>query len=179
MRERTKDIISPEPFPECPDCDSSQCTIRDEDHTTQYGKGDDATEVTYRIPVCICDVCGCRWTGPEAEEIRHNAICRALGRLTPEEVRAIRDQYGMSQLDFSELTGLGEASLSRWETGSQIQNAACDRLLRLLGADPRNVVRLQQAMNEPKTTVGNRFRVIEITPDLRQRQSRFQLRRAG
>ena len=46
----------------------------------------------------------------------------------------------MSRADFSRLTGLGEATLNRWENGILIQNAANDRYLRLL-KDANNVPR--------------------------------------
>lgn len=38
----------------------------------------------------------------------------------------------MTRAQFSEITGLGEATLARWEAGAVIQNRANDRYLRLL-----------------------------------------------
>jgi len=84
----------------------------------------------------------------------------------------------LSQAEFSRITGFGEASLSRWETGMQIQNAACDRLLRLIDADPRNLELLRRIADASSPQLP-RFQVIELTPELRERQRSFMLRRAG
>ena len=54
--------------------------------------------------------------------------------LTPWEIREIRKKHDLSRAAFAELTGLGAASLGRWETGALIQSLANDRYLRLLAA---------------------------------------------
>lgn len=133
-----------DPLPECPDCESTDVSIDEREQRFRYGRGPDAVELTCSVPVYTCSHCGCQWTGGKAEDARQEAVCHYLGRLTPREVRGVRDRHGLSQAEFSRITGLGEASLSRWETGAGIQNAACDRLLRLLQADARNLARLRQ-----------------------------------
>ena len=112
--------------------------------TFKYGVGKDGIEITCSVPVYTCSQCQFTWADWVGEEARHAAICRHFGLLTPAEILAIRDSYHLSQAEFSRITGLGEASLSRWETGAQLQNAANDRLLRLVRADPRNLRRLQE-----------------------------------
>jgi putative zinc finger/helix-turn-helix YgiT family protein len=139
-------------MPECPDCGSTQFTTEERAQTLQHGRGDSGIEVPCVVPTFVCSNCGCEWTGHEAEELRHHAVCRSLRRLTPKEVLAVRQAYGLSQLDFSRITGIGEASLSPWDTGSQIQNAACDRLLRLLLADSRNLSILRQLADAPPSS---------------------------
>ena len=57
---------------------------------------------------------------------------RLLGRLSPQEIRGIRNTYSFTQQEWAEVTGFGLASIKRWETGSWIQNEAADRLLWLL-----------------------------------------------
>ena len=52
--------------------------------------------------------------------------------LTPEEIRGIRKRLGLSRSALAKLTGIGEASLSRWESGIKIQTPGYDRYLRLL-----------------------------------------------
>ena|ERR1035438_3455340 len=139
-------------MPECPDCRSTLFTTVERAQTLRHGRGDNGVEVACVVPTFVCSNCGCEWTGHEAEAIRHDAVCRRLTRLTPKEVLAVRQAYGLSQLDFSRITGIGEASLSRWETGSQIQNAACDRLLRLLVADSQNLLILRQLADAPPSS---------------------------
>lgn len=128
--------------PECPDCEATDADLEKLPQTFRYGRGEGAVDLTCQISVYKCRRCGARWTDGASEDARQEAVCRHLGRLTPAEVKAVRDLYGLSQADFSRVTGLGEASLSRWETGAQVQNAACDRLLRLIKEDPRNFDRL-------------------------------------
>ncbi len=101
-----------------------------------YGVGDDVVELSVDIPVHTCDQCKVCFTGREAEVIHHEAVCRHLGVLTPEEIRGIRKQYGLSRAAFARLTGFGKASLARWERGELIQNTSSDRYLKLL-LDPR------------------------------------------
>ena len=118
------------PLSECPDCDSTDLRLDYRQQSFRHGHGDNAVDLSCEVPVYTCNQCGCEWTGADAEDARQIALCRHLGRLTPEEVRGIRETYGLSQAEFSRIAGIGEASLSRWETGAQLQNASSDRLLR-------------------------------------------------
>ena len=51
----------------------------------------------------------------------------------------------MTRAAFAQATGLGEASLNRWENGVLVQNAANDRYLRLL-AIPEVMSRLNDLL---------------------------------
>ena len=115
----------------CPQCGNSMTTTWQQ-HCFRYGDEGSGPELTVEIPVRHCEVCGESFLDWETEEIEQRAVCEHLGVLTPEEVRQIREDYGMSRSAFSKLTGIGEASLSRWEKGSHIQNRANDRYLRLI-----------------------------------------------
>jgi putative zinc finger/helix-turn-helix YgiT family protein len=117
---------------------------------------DDGTEVMVvaeDVPVEVCDNPECReqLSGPEAASIRHMAICRALGLLTPVEIRAIRDGLKLTQAEFARLTRLGEATICRWERGRLLQNPALDRYLRLIASGEDNV-RLLRRLQEPQET---------------------------
>jgi DNA-binding transcriptional regulator YiaG len=46
---------------------------------------------------------------------------------------------GLTQKQFAHLLGVGEATVSRWETGAQIQQRAMDRFLRVCLASPAAV----------------------------------------
>lgn len=164
------------PIAECPDCESIESSIEICNQIFDYGQGPDSVELSCDVPVNTCQHCGCQWTTHTAEIARHEAVCRHLKRLTPAEVKDIRERNCLTQLQFSELTGLGEASLSRWETGVQIQNAACDRFLRLIDMDEKNFHRLEAISESERAVPPFQFRTITITPQLRSRQSRFQLR---
>ena len=108
----------------------------------QYGSGESAVELSAEMPVYTCQECAFEFGGVEAEEIRHEAVCRHLGLLAPREIVAIRKSMGLSRMQFAEIAGVGIASLKRWETGTLIQNAANDQLIYLM-TFPKNVERLK------------------------------------
>src|SRR5205807_9610189 len=81
--------------------------------------------------------------------IRHEAICRALRLLTPAAIRAIRERLGPSQEQFAQLTGIGKATISRWECGRLLQNRALDNYLRLL-AHSGEAVRFLEHLHDPE-----------------------------
>jgi putative zinc finger/helix-turn-helix YgiT family protein len=141
MKERESD--KPNLALQCPNCGkASLSTVRETENIT-YGSGKDAAEIPVELPVRACSECGFQYTDEEAEDIRHDAICRHLGLMTPGEIVALRKRYNMTRAEFANLTRLGEASLARWETSQLIQNAANDQLLYLLSFES-NVERLQK-----------------------------------
>jgi len=107
--------------------------------------------VAENVPVERCDnpKCGEELSGPEAARIRHEAICRALGLLTPDEIRAIREGLSLTQAEFARLTRLGEATICRWERGRLLQNPAMDRYLRLIASSEDNI-RFLQRLQDPE-----------------------------
>ena len=90
----------------------------------------------------------------------------------------------MTRARFAQVTGLGEASLNRWENGLTIQTHANDRYLRLL-ARPEIMRQLEELVApEPPVeqivvVAGNRFRTLEVTPALLAEQEGFRLRKAA
>jgi HTH-type transcriptional regulator/antitoxin MqsA len=60
------------------------------------------------------------------------------GLLTPEQVLAVRQKYGLTQPDFERLLGVGTNTVVRWERGTVPQNSAADSLLRLIDRFPEN-----------------------------------------
>lgn len=89
------------------------------------------------VPVRRCEACGEESADYRAEDIKHEAVCRFLGRLAPSDIRAFREQFDLTQTRLAEITGLGVASIRRWESGNQILSLSVDRYLRLLFAEPR------------------------------------------
>lgn len=72
----------------------------------------------------------------EADRQISAAFRREARLLAPEEIRQGREKLGLTQKQFAALLGVGEATMSRWETGAQIQQRAMDRFLRLCFASP-------------------------------------------
>jgi putative zinc finger/helix-turn-helix YgiT family protein len=52
--------------------------------------------------------------------------------LSADEIRSIRERFGLTQIALAHLLRLGENTLSRWESGRNVQTAAMDILLRLI-----------------------------------------------
>jgi DNA-binding transcriptional regulator YiaG len=95
------------------------------------------------LPVWHCS-CGFSWTDSRAEMIRTEAVCKHLRVFSSSEIIAIRrDLWGVSQEEFARITGIGVATLKRWELGIVIQNKSMDNYLRLL-LYPENEERLRK-----------------------------------
>ena len=146
-------------------------------HTFQYGVGELAATLAVRLPVRRCDHCDFDYLDDAGERLKHEAVCRHLGVLTPQEIRRIRGCHGLSRQAFAKLTGIGEASLGRWENGIKIQTPANDRYLRLL-ACPGMLAVLNRIASPPIAAERSRskFRLIELSSALMQRQESFNLR---
>ena len=173
-----------QPEPACPMCGDSGVTTSWNRHTFDYGTGDSAVELTVSVPVRRCDTCEFEYLDETAEHLKHEAVCQHLGVLPPTEIRRIREDFRMTRARFAQVTGLGEASLNRWENGLTVQTHANDRYLRLL-ARPGIMRQLQElvAIETPSQPVaapiGNRFRMLEVTDALLKEQESFRLRKVA
>ncbi|MCY4051589.1 MAG: type II toxin-antitoxin system MqsA family antitoxin [Gammaproteobacteria bacterium] len=166
----------------CPMCGTDRTITKWNPLVFNYGSGKTMVELSVRVPVRRCDACDFEYLDEESEHIKHNAVCQHLGVLTPTEIRGIRGQFDMTRAQFSQLTGIGEASLNRWENGLSIQSYAYDRYLRLVTV-PNNSNYLEKFLSpvNPSTTnlAGGKFRAIEITDHMQKQQQDFQLRKAA
>ena len=153
-------------------------------HTFTYGTGESAFDVKVDLPVRRCGPCDFEYLDEVSEELQHTALCEHFGVLTPNEIRRVRAHHGMTRARFAEVTGIGEASLNRWENALNIQTHAYDRYLRLL-ALPGVMQQLQEIVERrpsvrTDTSEGeDRFRTLEITDDTLRGQESFRLRPAA
>ena len=160
----------------CVMCGSSDVKTRQIEDNFEYGSGNSRVFLNAVIPVHSCVKCSFEFTGNKADDLRHEAVCRHLGLLTPREICNIRKN--MSKAEFSRQTGIGEASLSRWERGYLLQNTAMDNFLYLLGL-PGNLETLRKRHSTPAHTESRPvFQCIKITDSLKERQAKFSLRKA-
>lgn len=151
----------------CPDCESSHLVNKFENEAMEYGAGDSATIINVAIPVTHCLNCGFSFTGSDAANLRHDAICRHLNLLTPLEIRQLRVSLGLTQEGFSKLSGIGVASLGRWEASQLLQSKSHDKLMRLMG-NAQNIKQLkQEARTESQKNIegNNFFRPRALNPD--------------
>lgn len=168
----------------CPLCGTDEVTTSWKRHVFDYGSGESVAELSVNVPVRSCASCELEFLDEPAERLRHEAVCRHLGVLTPAEVRRLRESHGMSRAGFAQVTGLGEASLNRWENGLNIQTHANDRYLRLLKHP--GIMRQLQALTEPQAPprsaivmVGERFRALQVNSAVLKEQESFRLRIAA
>jgi putative zinc finger/helix-turn-helix YgiT family protein len=54
------------------------------------------------------------------------------GLLSAEEIRGIRERFGLTQGELARLLHLGANTISRWESGRNVQTEAMEMLLRLI-----------------------------------------------
>ena len=169
---------------ECPMCSSQSVDTRLESDTFEYGsKKNDLVKLTVSVPVRKCNECGFEFIDADAEDIRHTAVCKHLGRMAPIEIRALRNSYGLTRKQFSDITLLGEASLARWENGELIQNAAYDQLLLLL-MNKENMESLIRKFNNKDITIEpinndpgrmRKFRALDDFGELAEQAKKFKL----
>ena len=103
--------------------------------------------------VAICQKCGSKIFD---EELDSRSLERAYSRyrekhklLSPDEIRTIREKYGLSQRALARLLGWGEVTIHRYESGA-IQDKVHDSTLRLI-EDPQNMGKIFEA-NRNKLT---------------------------
>ena len=168
----------------CPLCGTDEVTTSWKRHVFDYGSGESVAELSVNVPVRSCASCELEFLDEPAEGLKHEAVCKHLGVLTPAEIRRIREDYGMSRVALAQVTGLGEASLNRWENGLNIQTHANDRYLRLLKHP--GIMRELQALTEPPApprpavaVVGEQFRALKVNSVVLKEQKSFRLRIAA
>lgn len=61
------------------------------------------------------------------------------GLLSAAEIRAIRERFGLTQADLARLLRFGANTVSRWESGRNVQTAAMDILFRLIRDLPGSI----------------------------------------
>lgn len=100
--------------------------------------------VEYKAHVRHCSVCGGEYAPTELEEenfrTAYGIYRQRHNLLTPEQIRAIRDKYGLSQRNFSRLLGWGDITVHRYEAGA-LQDAAYNVMLVLID-DPLNALQV-------------------------------------
>jgi putative zinc finger/helix-turn-helix YgiT family protein len=82
------------------------------------------------FPVLKCQNCGELVLDEEANDRLFSALRSAAGLLAPAEIRRQRETLGLKQRELASLLQISESTLSRWETGAQMQQRCMDKFLR-------------------------------------------------
>jgi putative zinc finger/helix-turn-helix YgiT family protein len=120
------------PYPwKCRTCREREVRPAEVDYSTEVEH--DGRTYHVRVPglaVLRCDACGALVLDDEALEKVSNAFRYEAGLLMPAQIRKKREALGLTQKQLAVLLGVSEWSLSRWETGAQIQQRAMNNLLK-------------------------------------------------
>jgi putative zinc finger/helix-turn-helix YgiT family protein len=71
----------------------------------------------------------------DARRLQEDAIAiyrKKHGLLSADEIRGIRKRFGLTQSELAHLLHLGANTISRWESGRNVQTEAMEMLLRLI-----------------------------------------------
>lgn len=112
-----------------------------------------------------CQVCQEIFPDAEANREISTAFRSHAKLLTPQQIRRNRETLGLTQRQMAALLSVAEASISRWETGAQIQQRSLDKLLRLFFASSavRGSLTDEQKMSQLGVVVTSQMEVYSIT----------------
>lgn len=125
--------------------------------------------VKTKAKILICPECGNEFYSEKFDNstlIRvYNIYRKRHNLLFPEEIKKIREQYGLSQSDFTTLLNWNNNAISKYESGS-IQNKDRNDLLLFL-QEPKNMITY---LTEHKTSLDEKqkIKLLDIAKNLQQ-----------
>ena len=121
--------------------------------------------------VLVCTECGEEFYSEELDNTTlvqaYNEYRRRHKLLLPEEIKKIREQYGLSQRSFAKLLNWGDKTICRYENGS-IQDKAHNSLLLFL-REPENM-RTYLMENEVVLNERQKGKLLAIVENLEQNE---------
>ncbi len=136
------------PFPwRCSNCREQSLYEATVDHTTpMFHDGREYTVTVKDLKTPKCKSCGIVHPDDEAMEAITIAFMQQIKLLTPAQIREHRIKADLTQVELAAALGVADATVSRWETGMQIQQRSLDNLLRLFFGVPqvRKILTSQQ-----------------------------------
>jgi putative zinc finger/helix-turn-helix YgiT family protein len=125
--------VNQKPFPwKCPVCREKKVSPVRTNYSLAVEHDGRAYEVTvHDVELPTCSQCGEVIVTHDVSARVSAELRRVAGLLQPEEIRQKREELGLTQKQLASAVRIAESTLSRWETGAQIQQRAMDLLLRL------------------------------------------------
>jgi putative zinc finger/helix-turn-helix YgiT family protein len=119
------------PFPrKCPNCREQAVWPTNVDYTAEMGHDGSMYQVTVPgLEVLECRQCQARMLSDESSEKLNDALRLRVGLLTPREIKQKRKDLGLSQQELADYLQVAPETVSRWETGAQIQQRTMNRHL--------------------------------------------------
>jgi putative zinc finger/helix-turn-helix YgiT family protein len=125
----------------CPECNDDSPTRIEHREITSKIKGE---EVTVCVPVRVCETCGesiyDEDLDTDAQQKAFDVYRKRHNLISPDELRHLRHQYGLTQQGLSTLLGWGAVTIHRYEMGS-LPDEAHNQVLRFI-KDPANMLQL-------------------------------------
>lgn len=118
--------------PKCSQCRQRSMVLESIPYTTQIehdGRKYQVSILDFLVP--RCSNCSEVSIDREAEQGIDREFRREAKLLAPEQIRNNREALGLTQRQLAASLKIAEATLSRWETGGQVQQRSLDTLLRL------------------------------------------------
>ncbi|ADD03324.1 transcriptional regulator, XRE family [Thermoanaerobacter italicus Ab9] len=151
----------------CPVCGKEQETKVIEKEEVSNVRGD---EIKALARIRVCSVCGEELFDEELEEENiqrvYDIYRKKHGILSPEEIKRIRESYGLSQRAFAKLLGIGEASIARYETGALPEKSLSNMIMLL--KDPKNMQKLLEK-NEDVLSQREKARLLRRLEEMSER----------
>ncbi len=126
----------------CPNCRELVETKVESRVETYPVKGED---IPVSATVRVCEACGEDIFDENLDErtlaLAYEEYRKRKGLLTPQEIRSIRESFGLSQRGLAELLNWGEVTIHRYENGA-VQDEAHNSVLLALRDNPQFVLNL-------------------------------------
>lgn len=125
----------------CPNCEKETTLerIRDEEVIDVRGE-----KIAVDVEYFRCTECDAEFRDPRSDEDplddAYREYRRRHGMVQPEEIKAFRKRFALTQQQLADLLGWGAVTLSRYENGA-LQDEAHDTVLRLV-MEPENLLEL-------------------------------------
>jgi putative zinc finger/helix-turn-helix YgiT family protein len=110
------------------------------------------------IEILECDACHNRVLPSAAFAAVMDKLRIEAGLLTPTEIREKRKSLSLTQEQLASDLKIAKETVSRWETGGQIQQRAMDLLLRLYFDVPEVREHLKQSQGAPSSAIAAKLR---------------------
>lgn len=127
------EAVKTKPFPwMCPSCrEKTVSPVQTDYELTAQHDGIEYEIVLHNISVPKCAQCGEAIVTSDISQQITGELRHKVGLLSPDAIRANRERLGMTPAQMAATLRVGEATLTRWEQGGQLQARAVDLLLRL------------------------------------------------
>ena len=126
------------PVRNCPICGERAMSVSNEPLTVDFR---DVAYVVDGFSYEACAACGEKLFRPrQLDDINRCAVSMARedrSLLTPEQIRQLRAELGLTQVQLEDILGVGPKTVTRWEKGTVFQSAVADKFMRKLWEHPQ------------------------------------------